>query len=132
MGYDLMGYNFLNAGGYTPYGAYGMNMTAPLYMMNFYDQLQKLYTGSAKAGSTASGAGTAEVTSAGFQTAFQEAFRKALQETMGVNGNTSQAASGSGESAAPDRRICAQSAYQTMSSYRSHPSRIWTSSLSHS
>lgn len=140
MSYDLLGYDMFNAGGYNPYG---MNLTNSLYMMNFYDQLKNYYAGSASraadgTGKAAAGSsGTTAASTADFQTAFQEAFRKALQETMGITDSAaaaSQTASGAGKTTVrvSDSTASAQSAYQAMSSYRSHPSRIWTSSLSHS
>ena len=142
MSYFLSGYNFMNAGGYDPYGT---NMTNTLYMMNFYEQLKNYYAGntartagSAKtadsAGNTA-GSGTADRTSADFQTAFQDAFRKALQESMGITDSTaavSQTASGTGKTTqgtGTNRAVSAQSAYQTMGSHSRHPSRFWTSSF---
>lgn len=137
MSYNLLGYNFMNAGGYDPYG---MNMTNSLYMMNFYEQLKNYYAG--RTGNTTAsgdtGSGTANGTSADFQTAFQEAFRKALQESMGLTDSTAsatQAASGSEKTAAgtvSDHGNAARSAYQTMSSYCSHPSHFWTSSFARS
>lgn len=141
MSYSLTGYNFMNAGGYDPYG---MNMTNSLYMMSFYEQLKNYYAGSAaktanSAGSASAGSGTANAASAtDFQTAFQEAFRKALQESMGITDNTtvaSQTASGTGkitERAVSNRTVSVQNAYQTMSSYCRHPSHIWTSSFARS
>lgn len=136
MSYNLSGYNFMNAGGYD---SYGMNMTNSLYMMNFYEQLKNYYAGNAgktadSAGSAA-GQGTANVASADFQTAFQEAFRKALQESMGIRDSASaasQTADSAGKAASgtvSNRSVSARSAYQTMSSYCSHPSHIWTSSF---
>lgn len=131
MSYNLLGYNFMNAGGYDPYG---MNMTNSLYMMNFYEQLKNYYAGSAgkTTGNTTAGQETANKTSADFQTAFQDAFRKALQESMGITDSTasaSQTASDTGKAAsgtASNRAVSAQKAYQTMS-HGSHPSRFWTS-----
>lgn len=132
MSYNLSGYNIMNAGGYDPYG---MNMTNSLYMMNFYEQLKNHYAGSAgkTAGSAAVGSGTASMASTDFQTAFQEAFRKALQESMGITDSTasaSQTTSGGGKTTSgtvSNRAVSAQKAYQTMSSYGSHPSHFWTS-----
>ncbi|MCM1214449.1 MAG: hypothetical protein NC331_05080 [Lachnospiraceae bacterium] len=137
MGYNLFGYNFMNAGGYDPYG---MNMTNSLYMMNFYEQLKKYYAGNAdkaagSGGSTAAGQGISGVSSTDFQTAFQEAFRKALQESMGIADSAqtaSQTESGAGKTASgtgSDRSVSAQRVYQTMNSYCSHPSHIWTSNF---
>lgn len=134
MSYNLSGYNFLGAGGYDPYG---MNMTNSLYMMSFYEQLKNYYAGNAgkTAAGTAAGQGTANMTSTDFQTAFQEAFRKALQESMGLTDSSaaaSQTADSAGRGAArtmSNRGVSAQNAYQTMSSYCSHPSHIWTSSF---
>lgn len=133
--YDMLNYNLFNAGSCTPY-----NMTGSLYMMNFYNQLKNYYAGRTagtadSSGNTPALSGTVNTVSADFQTAFQEAFRKALQETMGITESTA-AVSGatdntqkSAAKAASNRTVAAQSAYQTMSSYSSHPSRIWTSSL---
>lgn len=133
MSYNLSGYNFMNAGGYDPFG---MNMTNSLYMMNFYEQLKNYYAGNTgkTTGSTAVGSGTVNMASTDFQTAFQEAFRKALQESMGITDSTaaSQTASATGKAAsgtASNRTVSAQKAYQTMSSHRRHPSHIWTSSF---
>lgn len=134
MSYGLFGYDLLNAGGYNPYG---MNMTNSLYMMNFYEQLKNYYAGSAsnatdKSANAASGSPGTAASATDFQTAFQEAFRKALQETMGITDSVaarSQTASGGGT--ASNRTTAVQSAYQSMNSYGRHPSRIWTSSLSH-
>lgn len=132
MSYNLLGYNFMNGGGYDPFG---MNMTNSLYMMNFYEQVKNYYAGRAgKAtdGET-TGSGTEGRTSADFQTAFQEAFRKALQESMGLTDSTapaSQAASGIQKTATgtlSDRGNTVRNAYQAMNSYGSHPSRFWTS-----
>ncbi|MCM1543338.1 MAG: hypothetical protein NC121_19055 [Blautia sp.] len=136
MSYNLFGYNFMNAGSYDPYG---MNMTNSLYMMNFYEQLKNYYAGSAgkttdSAGSTAAGQGTAGASSTDFQTAFQAAFRKALQESMGI-ADSAQTGSGAGKTASgtvSGRSVSAQRAYQTMSSYCSHPSHIWTSNFARS
>ncbi len=139
MSYDLLGCNLLSPGGYSPYGM-GMNMmTNSLYMMNFYDQLKNYYAGGAASaakgtGGTAADSGTAGTASADFQTAFQEAFRKALQETMGVTNSNAQTSSGTAHTSAKttaNRIVTAQSAYQGMSGYCSHPSRIWTSSFAH-
>lgn len=132
MSYNLSGYNFMNAGGYDPFG---MNTTNSLYMMNVYEQLKNYYAGSAgkATDSAAAGSGTASGTSVNFQTAFQEAFRKALQESMGITDSTasaSQTAPDSEKTAAgtvSDRSNTAGSAYQVMSSYGRHPSHIWTS-----
>ena len=132
MSYNLSGYNFMSAGGYDPYG---MNMTNSLYMMNFYEQLKNYYAGRAgnTAGSAAAGSGTAGTASTDFQTAFQEAFRKALLESMGITdstASTSQTSSGSGKTTsgiASNRTVSAQKAYQTMRSHGSHPSHLWTS-----
>lgn len=140
MNYGLLGYNLLSAGGYDPYG---MNMTNSLYMMNFYEQLKNYYAGSAAktangTGSTAAGSGTANATSADFQTAFQEAFRKALQESMGITDDTAAArqtasgAEGAARGAVKDFAASARDTYQTMSSYGCHPSRFWTSSFAES
>ncbi len=128
--YDLLGCNYLNNGFLNPCGT---NMAGSLYMMNFYDQLKNYYAGrTAKTadntGST--GSGTADTKAADFQTAFQEAFRKALQESMGIDGSTVQTASGAAKSAAQavsGKPLSAQNAYQAVSSYCSHPSHIWTS-----
>ncbi len=141
MSYDLLGYNLISPGSYGSYGM-GMNMMAnSLYMMNFCNQLKNYYTGGAVGEAkgtegTAAGSGTAGMSSADFQTAFQEAFRKALQETMGTtNGNAAaQTSSGTAHTSAKtttNRTVTAQSAYQSMSGYCSHPSRIWTSSFAH-
>lgn len=137
MSYNLLGYNFMNAGGYDPFG---MNMTNSLYMMNFYEQLKNYYAGSTgkATGSESTGSGAVNRTSTDFQTAFQEAFRKALQESMGVTDSTAsaaQAASDSEKTAAGTvsaRGNDARSAYQAMSSYCSHPSHFWTSSFARS
>lgn len=141
MGYSLSGYNLMSAGGYDPYG---MNMANSLYMMSFYEQLKNYYAGNAgktagSAGSTAAGQGRADVTSTDFQTAFQEAFRKALQESMGIADSRTTAASQAADSAGrntartvSDRGVSARNAYQTMSSYCSHPSHIWTSRFARS
>lgn len=134
MSYNLSGCNFMSAGGYDPYG---MNMTNSLYMMNFYEQLKDYYAGrTAKTtdgtGSTAATSGTANTTSADFQTAFQEAFRKALQESMGITDGTSAASQNSvtgktAQGTVTNRMASACNAYRTMSGCNSHPSRFWTS-----
>lgn len=132
MSYNLFGCNFMNAGGFDPYG---VSMTNSLYMMNFYEQLKNYYAGSAgkATGGEAAGSGTGNRTSADFQAAFQDAFRKALQESMGIKDSTvspSQTASDRGNAVAgnvTDRGTSASSAYQAMSSYGCHPSHIWTS-----
>lgn len=140
MNLGLSGFNLFNVGGCAgSYDPYGMNMTNSLYMMNFCEQLKNYYAGSAsraadgtgKANSAAGSSGTSAASTADFQTAFQEAFRKALQDTVGIAGGagTAQAVSGSGKTAGA---VSGQSAYQAMSSYCAHPSRIWTSGLSHS
>lgn len=135
MGFDLSGYNLFNAGGYNPYG---MNLTGSLYMMNFYDQLKNYYAGGASRadGNAAGGSGGSAATT-DFQTAFQEAFRKAWQETVGITDSAAaaQPASGSGKTASravSGGTASAQGAYHAMNGYGSHPSRIWTSGLSHS
>lgn len=135
MSYGLLGYDLLNAGGYNPYG---MNMTNSLYMMSFYEQLKNYYAGSAsKSANAASGStGTSAASATDFQTAFQEAFRKALQETMGISDSAaaaSKTASGTGKvnNGTSNRTTTAQSAYQAMNGCDRHPSRFWTSSLSH-
>ena len=137
MSYNLFGYNFMNAGGFDPYG---MNMTNSLYMMSFYEQLKNYYAGSAgkTTGGEAAGSGTGSRTSADFQAAFQDAFRKALQESMGIKDSTvsaSQTAPDRGNTAAgalADRGASARSTYQAMSSYGCHPSHIWTSRFARS
>lgn len=137
MSYNLFGYNFMNAGGWNPYG---MNMTNSLYMMSFYEQLKDYYAGNTGkvTGGETTGSGTGNRTSADFQTAFQDAFRKALQESMGITDSTVSASQTAPdrENAAPgnlaDRGTSARSTYQAMSSYGCHPSHIWTSRFARS
>ena len=137
MSYDMLGYSLLNPMGYNSYNMGMSNMTNSLYMMNFYNQL-KNYAASAAAKGTdgsgnADGSNVANLTSTDFQTAFNEAFRKALQESLGISDTASQAGAGNAKTTAktaPDRTISAQTAYKNyVSSYNTHPSRIWTSKL---
>ena len=115
MSYNLLGYNLISPVGYGSYGM-GMNMMAnSLYMMNFCNQLKNYCTGSA-----VGEAKGAEGTAAGSGT---------------TNGNAAaQTASGTAHTSAKttaNRTVTAQSMYQTVSGYCSHPSRIWTSSFAH-
>ena len=140
MSYGMFGYNLLNPGGYDPYG---MNMANSLYMMNFYGQLKDSFASDAakvskSTGNTAAGSGTTGK-AADFQTAFQDAFRKALQESIGLTDDrqneTQQTVSKSGtagRAAMSNRTASAQGAYQAVSSYGTHPSRFWTSSFARS
>lgn len=137
MSYDMLGYGLLNPLGYNSYNMGMSNMTNSLYMMNFYNQL-KNYAASAAAKGTdglgnADGSNVANLTSTDFQTAFNEAFRKALQESLGISDTASQAGAGSAKTTAKTasgRATSAQAAYNNyVSSYGTHPSRIWTSKL---
>ena len=137
MSYDMFSYNLLNPMGYNPYNMGMSNMTNSLYMMNFYNQLKNYAaSGAAKwigGSENAVGSNVANLTSTDFQTAFNESFRKALQESLGISETSSKTTAGTGKSTAKtasDRTASAQTAYNNyVSSYGSHPSRIWTSKL---
>ncbi len=123
MYYNMFGYNLLDP---TGYNAYGMNMTNSLYMMNFYNQLKNYAAGAnsqTDAAEKADESGNDHSSGTDFQTAYLEAFRKTLQQSLGISENASE------EQNVSNRALSAQTAYRRMAHYGSHPSHIWTSNF---